>query len=184
MSTATSSMIRVGAGLMLRSSSILPSTASRGISFLPRLPTILPSIASRNQLTCSVPSRTMATQGGWEWVYDRCWCREWVYFVNWFRAWVFDDRFWGRERFYDWCWRRWWHVWWDKWFWVNFWFLWYVRDERFWVVFRHLWHVRDERGLFDDVDARLGDSASSSATSGFLDDSRSSVWHVSSARLV
>jgi len=48
---------------MLRSSSILPSTASRGLSYLPRLPTILPSIASRNQLTCSVPSRTMATQG-------------------------------------------------------------------------------------------------------------------------
>ena len=28
-----------------------------------RLPTMLPSIASRNQLTCSVLSRTMATQG-------------------------------------------------------------------------------------------------------------------------
>ena len=28
-----------------------------------RVSTILPSIASRNQLTCSVPSRTMATQG-------------------------------------------------------------------------------------------------------------------------
>ena len=36
MSTATSSMIRAGAGLLLRSSSILPSTASRGLSCLPR----------------------------------------------------------------------------------------------------------------------------------------------------
>jgi len=43
---------------------MLPSSASRGLSsYLPRLPTILPSIASRNQLTCRVPSRTMATQG-------------------------------------------------------------------------------------------------------------------------
>merc|ERR1712107_696919 len=30
---------------------------------LPRLPTILPSHAARSQLTCSVPSRTMASQG-------------------------------------------------------------------------------------------------------------------------
>ena len=30
-----------------------------------RLPTILPSIAARNQLTCSVNSRTMATQGAY-----------------------------------------------------------------------------------------------------------------------
>ena len=37
MSTATSSMIRVGAGLLLRNSPMLPSSASRGISsYLPR----------------------------------------------------------------------------------------------------------------------------------------------------
>merc|ERR1719320_1240751 len=96
---------------------------------------------------------------GREWVYNRCWGRKRVNY----RAWV-EYRFRGRERFYDWGWRRWW----DE-----------RGDERFWGKFWFLWHVRDERGLLDDADARLSDSASSSATSGSLDGSWSSVWHVS-----
>jgi len=96
----------------------------------------------------------------WTWFWN--WFRNWAWFWNWFRNWAWCSC-WGNR-----CWWWWRYVWWDEWFWL-IWDFWYIWD---------LWYIWHEWDFLDDADARLGRS-SSATTPTSLNNSWSSVWHVS-----